>query len=44
MSIAVTKKSIKPVHPGVYLKELLDELKPSQYRLAKDLYQVAIKH
>ena len=33
----MTKKSIKPVHPGVYLKELLDELKLSQYRLAKDL-------
>ena len=28
----MTKKSIKPVHPGVYLKELLDELKLSQYR------------
>lgn len=28
---------IAPVHPGVYLKELLDELKVSQYRLAKDL-------
>jgi addiction module HigA family antidote len=25
------------VHPGVYLKELLDELKLSQYRLGKDL-------
>ena len=33
----MTKKSIKPVHPGFYLKELLDELKLSQYRLAKDL-------
>ncbi len=33
----MTKKSIKPVHPGVYLKELLDELKLSQYRLAKNL-------
>ena len=33
----MTKKSIKPVHPGVYLKELLDELKLSQYRLGKDL-------
>ncbi|MBN2569294.1 MAG: HigA family addiction module antidote protein [Deltaproteobacteria bacterium] len=26
---------INPVHPGVYLKELLDELAVSQYRLAK---------
>ena len=33
----MTKRRIKPVHPGVYLKELPDELKLSQYRLAKDL-------
>jgi len=33
----MTKKTIKPVHPGVYLKELLEELELSQYRLAKDL-------
>jgi antitoxin HigA-1 len=33
----MTRKRIKPVHPGFYLKELLDELKVSQYRLAKDL-------
>jgi addiction module HigA family antidote len=26
-----------PVHPGVYLKELLDELSLSQYRLAREL-------
>ena len=31
------KQRIAPVHPGVYLKELLDELKISQYRLAKKL-------
>lgn len=31
------KKRIEPIHPGVYLKELLDELKLSQYRLAKEL-------
>ena len=31
------KKRIKPVHPGDYLKELLDELEISQYRLAHDL-------
>jgi addiction module HigA family antidote len=30
-------EKIAPVHPGVYLKELLDELGISQYRLAKDL-------
>ncbi len=33
----MTKHRIAPVHPGVYLKELLDELKISQYRLAQDL-------
>jgi addiction module HigA family antidote len=31
------KKHIAPVHPGAYLKELLDELHLSQYRLAQDL-------
>ncbi|HYA14124.1 MAG TPA: HigA family addiction module antitoxin [Syntrophales bacterium] len=31
------KKRISPVHPGAYLKELLDELELSQYRLAKDI-------
>lgn len=30
-------EKIGPVHPGVYLKELLDELGITQYRLAKDL-------
>ena len=33
----MTKHRITPVHPGVYLKELLSELKISQYRLAKEL-------
>ena len=33
----MAKHRIAPVHPGVYLKELLDELKISQYRLAQDL-------
>ena len=33
----MTKKRISPVHPGAYLKELLDELTLSQYRLAKDI-------
>lgn len=33
----MAKKSIKPVHPGVYLKELLEELELSQYRLAHDI-------
>ena len=31
------KERISPVHPGAYLKELLDELAVSQYRLAKDI-------
>ncbi len=33
----MTKRRITPVHPGVYLKELLNELKISQYRLAKEI-------
>jgi len=33
----MVKKKISPVHPGAYLKELLDELALSQYRLAKDI-------
>ncbi|CAN2044595.1 antitoxin HigA-1 [Candidatus Magnetomoraceae bacterium gMMP-1] len=31
------KQRIAPVHPGIYLKELAEELKLSQYRLAQDL-------
>jgi len=31
------KEHISPVHPGIYLKEILDELAISQYRLAKDI-------
>ena len=33
----MARHRIVPVHPGVYLKELLSELKISQYRLAKEL-------
>ena len=33
----MTKSRIAPVHPGVYLKEILDELELSQYRLAQEL-------
>ena len=33
----MAKEHIAPVHPGVYLKELLDELDLSQYRLAREL-------
>jgi addiction module HigA family antidote len=31
------KSRIAPVHPGEYLRELLDELGLSQYRLAQEL-------
>lgn len=33
----MSKSTIAPVHPGEYLRELLDELGLSQYRLALDL-------
>jgi addiction module HigA family antidote len=39
----MAKKPIKPVHPGVYLKELLNELELSQYRLAKELNVPAMR-
>ena len=39
----MTKHRIALVHPGIYLKELLDELKISQYRLAQDLDVPAMK-
>ncbi len=33
----MNNKRIRPVHPGMYLKELIGELKISQYRLAKEV-------
>ncbi len=33
----MTRARIAPVHPGVYLKELLEELGLSQYRLAREI-------
>ena len=33
----MAKSRITPVHPGVYVKEILDELRVSQYRLAQEL-------
>ncbi|OGL44103.1 MAG: addiction module antidote protein, HigA family, partial [Candidatus Schekmanbacteria bacterium RBG_16_38_11] len=39
----MAKKHIAPVHPGIYLKELLEELKLSQYRLAQDLSVPAMR-
>jgi len=32
----MSKSTIAPVHPGEYLREILDELGLSQYRLAQD--------
>jgi len=37
------KKQIAPVHPGLYLKELLEELSISQYRLAQDTGVTAMR-
>jgi addiction module HigA family antidote len=39
----MSKKRISPVHPGVYVKELLDELNMSQYKLAKELAVPAMR-
>ena len=33
----MNKHPISPVHPGAYLKEVIEELNLSQYRLARDL-------
>ena len=33
----MAKARLAPVHPGMYLKELLEELGVSQYRLAQDI-------
>jgi addiction module HigA family antidote len=35
--VSMAKRRIAPVHPGFYLKELLEELNLSQYRLAREL-------
>ncbi|MBI5142895.1 MAG: HigA family addiction module antidote protein [Nitrospirae bacterium] len=34
---------IAPVHPGVYLGEIIDELSLSQYRLARDIHVSAMR-
>ena len=39
----MVKKQIAPVHPGLYLKELLEELGMSQYRLAQDIGVTAMR-
>jgi addiction module HigA family antidote len=39
----MAKKQIVPVHPGSYLKEMLEELSISQYRLAQDTGVTAMR-
>jgi addiction module HigA family antidote len=39
----MARKQIVPVHPGTYLKEILDELELSQYRLAQDIGVTAMR-
>jgi addiction module HigA family antidote len=39
----MTRKQIAPVHPGAYLKELLEELELSQYSLAQDIGVTAMR-
>ncbi len=39
----MARKRIAPVHPGTYLKELLEELELSQYRLAQDIGVTAMR-
>ena len=33
----MAKARLDPIHPGVYLKELLDEVGLTQYHLARDI-------
>jgi len=35
--VSMAKRRISPVHPGFYLKELLEELALSQYKLAREI-------
>src|SRR3990170_5493229 len=39
----MTRRGIAPVHPGIYLKELLEELGLSQYRLAQEIRVPAMR-
>ena len=39
----MTRSRISPVHPGIYLKELLEEPGLSQYRLAKEISVPAMR-
>lgn len=33
----MARKPVSPIHPGIYLKEVLQGLRLSQYRLAQDI-------
>jgi addiction module HigA family antidote len=39
----MTKARLAPIHPGIYLKELLDEVGLTQYRLARDIRVPAMR-
>jgi addiction module HigA family antidote len=39
----MARARIAPVHPGVYLREMLEELGLSQYRLAQDIGVTAMR-
>ena len=39
----MARSHIAPVHPGIYLKELLEELGLSQYRLAQEIRVPAMR-
>lgn len=43
LRITMARKQIAPIHPGIYLKELLEELELSQYRLAQDIGVTAMR-
>jgi addiction module HigA family antidote len=39
----MARARIVPVHPGLYLREMLEELRLSQYRLAQDIGVTALR-
>lgn len=39
----MARARMSPVHPGVYLREILDELEVSHYRLAQELAVPAMR-
>jgi hypothetical protein len=42
--VSMAKQHIAPVHPGLFLKELLEELNLSQYRLVRELAIPAMRY